>query len=142
MELLLQRDVKKPDFTLGLFSVNGQRLYYTVEDEDREEDGVPVEQWKVPGKTCIPRGRYQIEMYNSPHFGMDVPHLLGVPGFEYILIHWGNTAADTEGCIIVGLNRMPAGVSSSKVAALDLIARVKTAIAAGEEVWITVEDAA
>lgn len=50
----------------------------------------------------IPAGRYGLSVYNSPKNGFPVYLLRDVPGYSYIEIHPGNTAADTEGCILVG----------------------------------------
>lgn len=52
-------------FTLGEISLNGARVGYTVEDEDRhlELDGE-----KVYGKTCIPRGTYRVVVDFSHRF--------------------------------------------------------------------------
>lgn len=51
--------------------------------------------------SCIPEGAYQV----VKHFGQkykDVWRLENVKGRSGILIHWGNTDFDTEGCILVG----------------------------------------
>jgi hypothetical protein len=75
---------------------------FILEDKVREIVGQSVESWKVPGKTAIPCGVYDIEMRYSPHFKCELPHLLGVPGYTYVLMHWGNTSADTDGCLLTG----------------------------------------
>jgi len=108
MKLELLRFSSGKDSTLGILSETtmGRRfLCYTLEDEFRAV--------KVKKETRIPAGEYQIKLrteggfhqnyskkYPSIHKGM--LHLQNVPGFEYILIHVGNTDDNTEGCILVG----------------------------------------
>ena len=101
MELVLERRYLKPSYTIGCLSVCGTRFCDTLEDRVRDLKQEP----KVPGATAIPAGRYEVIVNRSPRFGRDLPRLLDVPGFEGILIHRGNTAEDTSGCILVGENR-------------------------------------
>ena len=97
------------DSTLGLLFENGPEgrefLAYTLEDEFREE--------KLSAETRIPEGTYDIKLrtvggfhsryaakFGTPwHKGM--LHVQDVPGFEYILIHTGNTDEHTMGCLLV-----------------------------------------
>ena len=70
---------------------------------------------KVPGKTCIPAGRYNAEYSFSWHFRRKLPRLLAVPHFEGILIHSGNTAEkDSKGCILVGIKAADGRLANSR----------------------------
>lgn len=94
----------------------------------REVDGQPVEKWKVPGETAIPRGVYRLTLEASPKFGPDTPSLHNVPGFKWIRIHAGNRPEDTEGCIIVGYKLSKEGLvvpGSTRPALSDLKAQLK-----------------
>lgn len=51
--------------------------------------------------SCIPKGTYKIELFNSIKFGKCF-HVLNVPGRDAILIHKGNYNRDTHGCILPG----------------------------------------
>lgn len=51
---------------------------------------------------CIPQGLYNCRKYTSNDH-KDVWKVLDVPGRTDILIHVGNYAKDTKGCILVGL---------------------------------------
>jgi len=106
VRLLLERDELTEDFTLGHITVEGVHFCYTVEDTVRDK--------KIPGKTAIPYGTYKIIVTLSPRFKRILPLLLDVPNFTGVRIHAGNTAADTEGCILVGLGRTDTGVSRSR----------------------------
>lgn len=111
--------------------VNGLPECFTLEDVVRDA--------KIPGETAIPAGTYEIALHVSPHFaGRTFPILNGVPGFEGVLIHSGNIAADTRGCILVGdilgLDR----VAQSRVAYDRLFPKIKAALDNLEPVTIEV----
>ena len=54
------------------------------------------------GHPAIPKGTYPVKMLYSEDFGRMLPHVLDVLGRDAIMMHPGNTAADTKGCICVG----------------------------------------
>ena len=92
------RDKIAPDGSLlsELF-VDGRYVCETLED--------PATAWKVMHKSSIPEGVYKATVTQSPKFGEKLLMLFDVPGYKYIRIHAGNTAADTSGCILVGTSR-------------------------------------
>lgn len=143
MELVLQRKTSKPALmhaTLGVLSDERGMICHTLEDRVREVPGKPVSSWKIPGQTAIPAGRYQVVVNRSPRFQTDLPLLVGVEGFEGVRIHAGNTAADTEGCILVGRRTAGDAVLESRFALLELMIKLKDASVAGEEIWIDVRN--
>jgi hypothetical protein len=121
--VLVLRKPSEPDWTLSRFFFDGKEKGVGVEDEKREV--------KVHGETCIPCDTYDMGLRNSPKFShffyrddegnlleekmrvtkenkakYHTPHelvwVMNVPGFEFILWHWGNSDDDTHGCYIVG----------------------------------------
>ncbi len=147
MELKLKRIARQRGYTIG-------RLY-NVEHVDDEYLGGTREtyicdtlepQWrdlrngahKIMGKTAIPEGRYPLAVTYSPRFKRWMPLVVGVPQFKGIRIHAGNTAEDTEGCILPGENRKKGMVVNSRIwekRIMDMIAKRKE----GEGVWIEIE---
>lgn len=144
MRLILRREPSTATATIGQLYVDGlpERLAFTLEDPVREIPGQPVESWKIPGATAIPAGSYRVVVTHSQRFGKCLPLLVAVPGFSGIRIHAGNTAADTEGCILVGVAR---GDGRESVlfsrSALQLVQnKIEDALTATGEVWIDVEN--
>jgi len=94
----VERFIFKPDWTISKVYVDGKLFCYAVEDEIRSV--------KVKGETAIPKGVYPLGTRWSPKFSGAYNHEMiwvkDVPNFEFILIHWGNTDDDTDGCLIVG----------------------------------------
>src|SRR5438445_11389781 len=95
MKLTIKRDIKAASGTMGILYLDGSLAGYTLE--------LPVRDGK-PG-SAIPCGTYQVNLWNSPHFGRQMPLLVEVPGRSEIEIHWGNEVVDTRGCILVGKER-------------------------------------
>lgn len=138
MKLELKRDTFHDNDTLGKIFIDGAFECYTCEDAVREVFGKPVSEWKVYGKTAIPRGEYGVTITMSNRFQKLMPLLSGVVGFSGIRIHSGNTAADTEGCILVGTSRNPTGVGNSRIAMGLLQGKIQAALDRGETVIIMV----
>lgn len=151
MELELLRLSSQADSTLGVLSEvsAGRRfLCFTLEDEHRTA--------KVMNETRIPAGRYALTLrreggfhqryaaqYPDLHRGM--LWLRDVPGFEWVLIHTGNTDDDTAGCILVGdsaaQNLTEAGsIGASRAAYRRVYPGIAAALERGEAVWLTVVD--
>jgi hypothetical protein len=131
MKLTLTRTDFTKDSTLGLLYVDETAFCYTCEDVVRTGP-------KVFGQTAIPASTYQVVITFSPHFQRDLPLLLNVPGFDGVRIHPGNTSADTEGCILVGMDKLADSIGRSRIAFDALFPKIQAAISAGDEVWITV----
>lgn len=69
----------------------------------------------VPNISCVPKGVYGVVRHNGAKY-KNVWRLLDVPGRSGILIHAGNTKADIQGCILVGLREYSLGVLDSRLA--------------------------
>jgi hypothetical protein len=130
MKLVVERKWCNPECTIGLMTVNGQNEYFTLEDVERET--------KIQGKTAIPKGSYNVSITPSNRFKRDLPLIENVPGFEGVRIHPGNTAEDTEGCILVGRHKGPNYVSESRAAFNDLYKEIKGALDSGDQVILEI----
>ena len=134
--LHLLRELAYPDCTVGKLFVDGQWLWWTLEDTLRK-GGV-----KIPGETCIPAGTYQIALTPSIRFQRVLPLLQNVPNFSGIRIHPGNIATDTQGCVLVGggYDQRQKMLLHSRVAADAVQEAIAGAMAQGKQVWIEVVD--
>ena len=153
MKLEVLRFSSQKDSTSGaLFDVtNGDRKFmcYTLEDEKRDE--------KIYGETRIPAGTYRVTLRTEGGFHKKYAHrfqdihrgmlwVRDVPGFEFILIHCGNTDEHTAGCLLVGetqSSNVKEGngfIGRSTQAYFDIYPSIAGALEAGEEVTITYID--
>ncbi len=142
MNITLHRKYLKPGYSIGILYVDGQRICETVEDEDRGlSASMPLEEIKarkIKGQTAIPVGIYQVVMSYSPRFKKMLPLIMNVPAYEGIRIHSGNTARDTEGCILCGRNTKVGMVTNSRYWTGKVINMIQAAINRNEQVKIRV----
>ncbi len=152
MELTLERKWRKNGYSIGRLWVEDKLFCNTIEDTDRElyqamsEEEIRAK--KVYAETAIPYGRYRITLkVQSPKYALKkqyakckgyLPRLLNVPAFEGILIHIGNYAKDSAGCILVGENTRKGAVLNSTYWFWKLYALLEKADKKGEEIWITI----
>lgn len=131
MKLTLNRRFKAPEYTIGDLYIDGQWFCNTLEDTDRDlsQDMLLtyIQNKKIKSQTAIPTGTYKVDMDTvSPkysnyskypyakQFNAKMPRLLNVKGFEGILIHAGSTQKHTDGCILVGINKVKGQVINSQ----------------------------
>lgn len=142
MKLLLKRVALRETYTIGKLYVDNHLFCDTCEDKvrDIEREG------KVYGKTAIPYGTYKVTLgVQSPKYSQRasydwckgyLPRLLNVPHFDGILIHAGNTAEDSAGCILVGENKVVGKVINSMATLKRLYGILKEA---GDDITLTIE---
>ena len=107
MEILVKRLYDNGKATVSAIYINNKLQCWGLEDEFRDINK------KVKGETRVPEGEYDVvfrkegghhtrysKMFGANHHGM--LHIINVPNFQFILIHVGNTEADTAGCLLVG----------------------------------------
>lgn len=135
MKLVLTRDVLANEFTLGTLKADGRHIGFTCEDKDRRLEN---EGEKVYGRTAIPRGTYKVILTFSHRFQRVMPEVLNVPEFEGIRIHGGNTAEDSLGCPLLGLQRTQTGVAKCKEVNQKLIDMIQDCEDRGEPVTLEV----
>lgn len=144
MILVLEEIGTTPNSTGSHLFVDGRPFSFVVEDGYRDK--------KVKHETRIPGGRYRIlprtegkffAKYARLYGHKFVPWLQDVPGFEFILIHTGNTVIDTSGCLLVnrsigiGRDNNYFGSDSSTVYKL-LYSLMEKALDRSEEIWIEI----
>ena len=117
-EVKIKRIAFKDTYTIGRITVDGEYISDSIEDKVRVLNSIED---KVYGETAIPAGEYDADIYFSKKFGYKVIRLFDVPFFQGILIHKGNTAKDSHGCIIVGKNDKKGWVSNPTIAMNKLI---------------------
>ena len=141
MKLRLERLWPKPTYTVGRLYVDGQLFCNTLENKvaDLNRNGVfDGTEKKVPGETAIPYGTYRVFYGWSPRFGRNLPRLLNVTAFEGILIHPGNTAEDSAGCILVGKNSEVGRLTQSRYYSDELNKLIDAAQRRGENITIEI----
>lgn len=118
MQITLYRKYPKQGYTIGQLFIDGQYFCDTCEDTDRGLDqnmDVPeILKRKIQNETAIPTGVYTVRFTYSPRFKRLMPQIENVKGFSGVRIHAGNTAKDTEGCVLLGKNTIKGGVTNSR----------------------------
>ena len=150
MELNIKRIARRETYTIGRLYIDGKYFCDTLEDKDRGlRQDMPIaviRATKRKGITAIPTGRYRITLaVQSPKFSKRatyqfcngyLPRLINVPGYDGVLIHIGNTARDTEGCLLVGKNTQVGKVLDSRKMFIELYDRL---LGAKDDIYIKIE---
>lgn len=143
MEIRVKRIARKDGYTIGKMYINGAYFCDTLEDTDRGlKNTMSVDEIlskKRKGVTAIPTGEYDVILTFSPRFKRVLPLLLNVKCYEGVRIHAGNTAEDTEGCLLVGENKERGKVINSRATLERLMSVLLECEKKKEKVTITIE---
>lgn len=90
--LTLVRDIRTETAIMGRLYLNGHMVCYTLENAAK----------------AIPCGMYTVQNSISPKFKRELPLIYNsttVKASRGIRIHRGNSAKDSQGCVLVGMGR-------------------------------------
>lgn len=118
MRLTLKRIANRDTYCIGKLYINGKFFSNTLEDRDRGLDSSmsleELKKMKIKAETAIPTGIYKVLLTYSPKYRRVMPLVNNVPAYSGIRIHSGNSAKDTEGCILVGKNTIVGRLTDSR----------------------------
>ena len=118
MRLTLKRIANRDTYCIGKLYINGKFFSNTLEDRDRGLDSSmsleELKKMKIKAETAIPTGIYKVLLTYSPKYKRVMPLVNNVPAYSGIRIHSGNSAKDTEGCILVGKNTIVGRLTDSR----------------------------
>lgn len=136
MIITVKREKSNSECTFGRLYIDGVEKCYTLEDVVRDV--------KIAGETAIPKGSYTLELQaagekhekykekfkDNPGFHKGMIHIKDVPNYAGVLIHIGNTKADTRGCILLGKGKDTAtnSITNSSAAYEELYPIIRDAI--------------
>jgi hypothetical protein len=122
-DFTLNRMIFTNESTIGELWTDNRFLCYSLEDTCRLQ--------KIKGITAIPAGRYEIKMLPSPKFKQDMPHLLNIPNYTDVMLHWGNSPKDTNGCPLLGLSKGVDYIYESKAACAEVFPIINRKLSEG-----------
>ncbi len=128
MKLELKREILDP-VTLGTLFLDGEYFGLTLERPWRDNR---------QSVSCIPPGKYFVDLTPSPKFGRNMLEVLKVPKRVGIRIHGANEAEELKGCIAVG--RKVKGYRLSESLVPDLMVFAKQARDMGEDITLIITD--
>jgi hypothetical protein len=140
----LKRFARKPTYTIGRISSGGIYLCDSLEPQDRDfnHDGDLSDpgEGKNDDATALPIGTYEMVLTDSPHFGFEVPILVGTAekGFTAVEIHPGNYVRDTHACILPGMNTIVAEVHESTKYFKLIVSTMQEMKKQGRKIFITI----
>ena len=131
MNIELKRKEFTPNSIIGEVFIDDEFFCYSIEN--------PKIGSAAGQDLAIPYGDYRLSYHSPSRFEAGLHSLMKddksykmlclsnerVPKSRAILIHWGNTAKDTEGCIILGKTKDKDFIGNSKVACYDFYKRLK-----------------
>jgi len=153
MKLKIDRRWKKATYTIGILFVDGVRFCETLEDTDRglkqTDTEASILNRKIYSLTAIPTGTYEVSMnIVSPKYAAikswrdfnegKMPRIMDVKGFSGVLIHTGNSALDTYGCVLVGENKKVGRLLNSRRTFEKLYRKMKAAADRKEEITLDI----
>jgi len=142
IDITLQRQQDNGKSTIGQVRI-GSFKCWSLEDA--------YHKIKEYGRTRIPSGRYEIvlrkfgtfhERYRAKYpFHIGSLEIVDIPNYEDVLIHTGNHADDTKGCILVGCQKTNDDwIADSEKAYLGLYGYILALMDQGIKVFINIID--
>ena len=124
--LTLVRYTRTDEAILGSLYLNGAFVCYTLENAAK----------------AIPCGMYTVQNSKSPKFKRELPllHNAQVPASRGIRIHVGNTAKDSQGCVLVGMTREVHLLGGSKLKESKAAETMVTMLCRNESNIVIVDD--